>query len=477
MPFSSLLFLSVFLPTFLAIYWVSPRVIKNGVALAFSIVFYAWGAPRLLPVVLALGVLDYYAGGAIAQARANGEDRRAKQILGACITLHLVVLAYFKYSNFLVAQTNDVLALLPSGMRIAWKEVPLPIGISFLTFEEISYVVDVYRGDAKPAGSVPKYLLFLMLFPHSIAGPIFRWKDLEAQLDRREHGIDLVAAGFSRFVLGLTKKVLVADAAALAVDPVFKTEGVVDPKMAWVAAIAYAIQIYFDFSGYSDMAIGLGQMAGFRFKENFDSPYRSASIVEFWKRWHISLSTWLRDYLYVPLGGNRHGERRTRIHILVVFALSGLWHGAAWTFVVWGVYHGVLSILERTPTVQRMRAALPRAINVVITFFLVVVGWVFFRAQSWKAATGMLHRMFTFAAPERVPYVYWGEILPNRSLVVLGAALVFSVVGGALLDEKDERAAVTRLRFAGLALAPVALVLVLAQLVNSGFTPLIYFKF
>jgi alginate O-acetyltransferase complex protein AlgI len=477
MPFSSLLFLSAFLPAFLALYWASPRALKNTVALGFSLLFYAWGAPRLLPVVLALGVLDYYLGHAVAGARAQGRDRRARWLLGLGVSLHLSVLAYFKYSNFLVAETNSVLALLPSGTRIAWREVALPIGISFLTFEEISYLVDVYRGHAKPARSVQRYLLFLMLFPHSIAGPIFRWKDLEAQLANREHSLDLIVDGFAQFVFGLAKKVLVADAAALVVDPVYATGGIVDPRMAWAAAIAYAVQIYFDFSGYSDMAIGLGKMAGFRFKPNFDAPYRSASITEFWKRWHISLSTWLRDYLYVPLGGNRHGERRTRLHIFIVFTLSGLWHGAAWTFVIWGVYHGVLSIAERTEPVKRLRRALPHVANVFITFFLVVVGWVFFRAPSFRTAIGMLRTMLTFEMPSRVPDVFWGQILPLRSIIVLSAALGVSVVAGALVPEAKERAAFGRLRFVGIALVPLALALVLAQLVNSSFTPLIYFKF
>jgi alginate O-acetyltransferase complex protein AlgI len=477
MPFSSLLFLSAFLPVFLAVYALSPRVLKNGVALVFSCLFYAWGAPRLLPVVLALGVLDYYLGHAVVRARERGDDRRAKCIVAFAITIHLSVLAYFKYSNFLVGQTNDLLSLLPASARIAWTEVPLPIGISFLTFEEISYLVDVYRGDARPARSVGRYLLFLMLFPHSIAGPIFRWKDLEAQLGAREHSLTLVSEGFSQFVFGLAKKVLVADAAAVAVDRVFATNELVDPRMAWVAAVAYALQIYFDFSGYSDMAIGLGKMIGFRFKPNFDSPYRSASITEFWKRWHISLSTWLRDYLYVPLGGNRGGERRTRLNVLIVFTLSGFWHGAAWTFVIWGFFHGALVVAERTAAIKRLKAALPRPVNVALTFLLVTIGWVFFRAQSLSTATRLLRTMFTFSMPARFTDIYWGQILPFRSIVVLVVAFIGTVGIGALVGEQAQRSAFDRLRLLGIALVPVALVLVIAQLVNSGFTPLIYFKF
>jgi alginate O-acetyltransferase complex protein AlgI len=485
MPFSSLLFVSAFLPAFLVVYLVAPRPLKNGVALAFSLVFYAWGAPRLLPVVLALGVLDYHLGHQVAKARtlAQGDGgeryaRRGRRLLFIGITIHLSVLAYFKYSNFLVAQTNDLLSLVPASVQIAWKEVPLPIGISFLTFEEISYLVDVHRGDARPARSVGRYLLFLMLFPHSIAGPIFRWKDLEAQLDERTHDLDLVVEGVARFVLGLGKKVLIADAAALAVDPIFAAApGTLSARMAWVGALAYTIQIYFDFSGYSDMAVGLGKMAGFRFKENFNTPYRSASITEFWTRWHISLSTWLRDYLYIPLGGNRGGERRTRINVALVFALSGLWHGAAWTFVVWGIYHGVLVIAERTAPVRALRKALPHAVNVALTMFFVVVGWVFFRAQSFTSALGVLGSMFLVKAAKEELVLCWSHFLPLRTACLLVVAFVASSILPAFTSEDRIGSVLDRLKTPRLVIVPVILVLVVAQLVNSGFQPLIYFKF
>ena len=488
MPFSSLLFLSGFLPVFLALYWASPRALKNIVVLGFSIVFYAWGAPRLLPVVLALGVIDYWLGNVVARTRvaersASAADaarlkRRARLVVAFAITMHLSVLAYFKYSNFLVAETNGLLALLPKGMKLTWAEVPLPIGISFLTFEEISYLVDVYRGDARPARSVSRYLVFLMLFPHSIAGPIFRWKDLEKQLDERLHSVSHIVDGFARFSLGLAKKVLVADAMAVIVDPIYAAEpGLIGFRLAWLGAIAYTLQIYFDFSGYSDMAIGLGKMAGFQFKENFDAPYGSASITEFWKRWHISLSTWLRDYLYIPLGGSRLGERRTRINIMIVFTLSGLWHGAAWTFVVWGVYHGLLSVAERTRGVQRIRSALPIVANVLLTFLLVLVGWVFFRAPTMRVAEHLLAAMAGLAArPAMAESLVDGRVLPNQSLFVLVIACLL-VAASRLVSSMRERDLTGRLRPLGLALAPLALILSIAQLVNSGFSPLIYFKF
>ncbi len=487
MAFSSLLFLSVFLPAFLTAYWLSPRVLKNFVALGFSIVFYAWGAPRLMPVVLALGVIDYYLARGVAARReaaraskgaeAQRHEAIAKRIVTFAVILHISVLAYFKYSNFLVAQTNAILGLLPEPAHVFWKEVPLPIGISFLTFEEISYLVDVYRGDARPARSVSRYLLFLMLFPHSIAGPIFRWKDLERQLDERSHAMEVIVSGFGRFTLGLAKKVLVADAAAVAVDPIFAADPqTIGFKLAWIGALAYTIQIYFDFSGYSDMAIGLGKMAGFRFKENFDAPYISASITEFWKRWHISLSSWLRDYLYIPLGGNRHGERRTRLNVLIVFTLSGLWHGAAWNFVLWGAYHGLLSVLERTDFAKRARTALPTIANVGSTFALVVVGWVFFRAPNVRSAVWLIGAMVGARGADSVSDLLLGRVLPARSLAMLAVAAI-ALVLPKLVGPEREALLVTRLRPYLLVLVPPALVLSIAQLVNSGFSPLIYFKF
>ena len=487
MPFSSLFFLSCFLPAFLALYWASPRVAKNGVTLAFSLIFYAWGAPRLLPVVVALGVIDYALGNVVARVRADERratgaeaarlNRRARRILAAAITVHLSVLAYFKYSNFLLAETNALLAHLPSAGQVSWKEVPLPIGISFLTFEEISYLVDVYRGDARPARSLSRYLLFLMLFPHSIAGPIFRWKDLEAQLDSREHSLSLVVDGLVRFTLGLAKKVLVADAMATLVDPVFAAPAeAISMRLAWLAAVAYTLQIYFDFSGYSDMAIGLGKMAGFRFKENFDTPYVATSIPEFWKRWHISLSSWLRDYLYIPLGGSRFGERRTRINMVIVFTLSGLWHGAAWTFVVWGLYHGLLGVAERTSVVQRRRASLPRLVNIGITLVLVLVGWVFFRAPSMTVAWNVLRSMVGLRPQvEVIAALLLGRILPTQNVWVMVFAMV-AVLAPAVVSI-DRVVAAPRWRPLTLALVPVALVLAISQLVNGGFSPLIYFKF
>lgn len=471
MAFSSLLFLTVFLPVYVGVYWLSPRVVRNATLLGLSIVFYAWGAPRFLPVVLALGVIDYYLALAIHKRRGEPSSR---WLVGFAVTMHLSVLVYFKYSNFFVGEVGALFAKLGVTHSISWERVVLPIGISFLTFEEISYIVDVYRGDARPSRSIGQYLLFLMLFPHSIAGPIFRWKDLEAQLHSRGEHLDDVVAGLSRFAWGLSKKILIADAAAITADAAFShTPAEVTTGVAWLGAVAYSVQIFYDFSGYSDMAIGLGRIAGFKFKENFNDPYVSASITEFWTRWHMSLSSWLRDYLYISLGGNRRGERRTRINVLIVFVLSGLWHGAAWTFVLWGLYHGLLSLFERTTIGRRWREDTPRVLAVPTTFALVAIGWVFFRATSGEQAIAFVKAMAGFGASVPVAKLTTAQLLPHRSAVLIGVGLTFVVVRAMFGRPRES----SRWRWAYVALAPAVLTLSLLQVVNTKFVPLIYFKF
>ena len=471
MAFSSLLFLSVFLPIYVVLYWASPKRVRNATMLGLSLLFYAWGAPWFMPVILALGVVDF----ALARVidRRRGEPIAKKLVIGA-VMMHLSVLAYFKYSNFFVGETSSLLG----HFRVAsfkWSAVALPIGVSFLTFEEISYIVDVYRGDAKPAKSLSQYLLFLMLFPHSIAGPIFRWKDLETQLVERNEKVDDIVEGLTRFVWGLAKKILIADAAAITADAAFA----LDPSqatfsVAWLGATAYAIQIFYDFSGYSDMAIGLGRIAGFKLKENFNDPYISANITEFWTRWHMSLSSWLRDYLYIPLGGNRKGENRTRINVMIVFVLSGFWHGAAWTFMLWGAYHGALTVLERTAIGRAWRERTPRIVAIPVTFALAVVGWVFFRAKTAHQAFGFIKAMFGMGAHPAFEPLLRGYLLPNRTVAFMMLGLGIVLVK-AIFANRPVTA--PRAKWFFVALAPVVLVFALLQVVNTKFVPLIYFKF
>ncbi len=351
-----------------------------------------------------------------------------------------------------------------------------PIGVSFITFEEISYLCDVYRGDARPARRLSHYVLFLSLFPHSIAGPIFRWKDLEGQLAQRTHDWTVVRSGFERFAQGLAKKVLLADSIGIIADGIFALNSAqLSTPIAWLGACAYALQIYFDFSGYSDMAIGLGRMIGFQFKENFNRPYISASFAEFWTRWHISLSSWLRDYLYIPLGGNRRGPRRALINLMFVFVLSGLWHGAAWTFVLWGAYHGVFVTAERLLGERRKR--IPLALQHASTIALVTVGWVLFRAGSISQAFDLIGAVFGHAAdtalrPESA------ILLPRFALFALGvgAAIALVPIGAKYIDLERVRVPA----FAPM-LARIGFVLLFVfsamHLTNMRITPLIYFKF
>jgi alginate O-acetyltransferase complex protein AlgI len=468
-PFSSVLFLHLFLPIFLAAYWITPRAAKNYTAIAASLVFYAWGAPRFLPVVVALGVIDYSISHQIARRRTTAHGR-AKLLLGIGVTMHLCVLAYFKYTNFFIGEIDRLVEHF--GFEpFQWTKVVLPIGVSFITFEEISYLNDVYRGDAQPAQRLSHYLLFLTLFPHSIAGPIFRWKDLEAQLANRELTWTLAREGFERFAIGLGKKVLIADSAAIPVDVIFGLpRDQLSPGLAWLAAAAYALQIYFDFSGYSDMAIGLGKLLGFRFKENFDRPYISASITEFWTRWHISLSTWLRDYLYIPLGGNRLGRRRALVNLMIVFTLSGLWHGAAWTFVLWGMFHGAFVTIERL--LGERRARLPVVLQHVSTLAIVLIGWVFFRASSAAQAVDVIAAMFGRSGGAVGPAE--ADYFPHfaQLAMILGTAIVLVPIATKYRSWRPR---------VPLALASFACWLVFTgsaiHLTNMRITPLIYFKF
>ena len=482
MPFSSLLFLHLFLPLFLIIYWAAPRGAKNGVAIGASLVFYAWGAPRFLPVVLGLGLIDYYVARTIARLVAESVEvparrRLAQLLLGLGVAMHLSILAYFKYSNFFAGELSHALTALGFS-AIPWTHVVLPIGVSFITFEEITYLCDVARGDARPARRLSHYLLFLTLFPHSIAGPIFRWKDLEAQLAHREHSLALVRSGFERFSLGLAKKVLVADSVAIIADGCFGLPSTqLTPGLAWLGALAYTIQIYFDFSGYSDMAIGLGRMIGFRLPENFARPYSAVSVTDFWRRWHMSLSRWFRDYLYIPLGGNRKGGVATYRNLVIVFLATGLWHGAAWTFVAWGAYHGALLIIERA-TGLAGATRLP-GLRRLVTFVLVIVGWVLFRSESVPQFATFLEAMVLpthgFAVPPEVGILLTDQRVVLMALVLATAVLPGTWVTGKVIDGlHDVRGAVrVTVRTAAYAVAPYAAVVAVA----GTFSPFLYFQF
>ena len=391
MVFSSILFLLYFLPAFLLVYSLTPARARNAVLLLFSVLFYAWGAPRFVFVLLGSTVVDFYLVRRLGAAEVPAR-RRAWLLLS--LGLNLGLLAYFKYANFFVDNVNDLLGAY-GAEPLGWEAVLLPIGISFYTFQTLTYSIDVYRRQLEPLSSLVDYLLFIFSFPQMIAGPIVRYAEVAGQLrDRLSADADKLV-GFQRFCVGLAKKVFVANVLGARADEIFALPvDQLDAPTAWLAAIAYAGQIYFDFAGYSDMAIGLGRIMGFRFPENFNNPYVATSITDFWRRWHITLGRWMRDYLYIPLGGNRvDSKARLYFNLWVVFLLSGLWHGASWNFVIWGAYHGFFLILDRL-FLLRFLGRVGRLPAILFTCFVVIIGWVFFRVETFGEATAFLGVLF-----------------------------------------------------------------------------------
>jgi alginate O-acetyltransferase complex protein AlgI len=395
MVFSSHLFLFYFLPLTLGVYYVLPRGARHLALTLLSFLFYGWADPRFVPLLIGTMLVDYLAALAICRttpwsngplgALAVGGHRSGYQqaALLASIVSNLGVLGFFKYFNFAAESYGHLAAILGlGGSGHTVMRVVLPLGISFYTFQSLSYTIDVYRGHAVATRNMIDLACYVSMFPQLVAGPIIRYSEVADQLASRTHTPTKFARGVTFFALGLAKKVLLANPSGKVADLLFDTSGlgVFD---AWYGAVAYAFQIYFDFSGYSDMAVGLGLMMGFMFAKNFDSPYRATSITDFWHRWHLSLSTWLRDYLYIPLGGNRRGRGRTYLNIAIVMLLGGLWHGAAWTFVAWGAIHGAMLIVER---MWGKRMDLPRGMKVAVTFVVVTVAWVFFRSPDLRSA-------------------------------------------------------------------------------------------
>ncbi|MDT8394326.1 MAG: MBOAT family O-acyltransferase [Bacteroidales bacterium] len=473
MVFSSSLFLLYFFPLFLVIYYIIPRETKNIFALLASIFFYAWGAPEFVFIVLASIVLDFF----IVQKLDTAAGRKKGWLLAASMALNIGLLLYFKYANFFVDNLNAVLVKL--GMdSVHWVKVALPIGISFFTFQKITYAVDVYRKVHAPLKNVSDYALYILMFPQLIAGPIVRYNEIADQLvDRRANeNIDNRLTGFFRFVIGLSKKVLIANVLGEQVDVIFSLGGdQISSATAWIGVIAYSFQIYFDFSGYSDMAIGIGRMIGFRFPENFINPYISQSISEFWRRWHITLGRFMKDYLYIPLGGNRVSTRRMFLNLWVVFLISGFWHGAAWNFVIWGAFHGIFLIADRI-FLLKIYKTIGKVPSIIITYFIVLISWVFFRAETLPEATSYLQKMFAFSSG--------GEQLwfDSKFITMMVAAVFFSFWGGFRAIERwQERLFAQTQKSRTIILmsifSVVFFLICLSAITSSGFNPFIYFRF
>ena len=388
MVFSSLEFLCIFLPAVFLLYTVIPvHKVRNGLLIAFSLVFYAYGEPVYVLLMILSSLVNYLC------ALWIGKSEKQKKLpLIIAIVFNLGTLVLFKYTGMFVTAFNSV-----THLSVPVPDIILPIGISFYTFQALSYVIDVYRGEVGVQKNYFKVLLYISFFPQLIAGPIVKYRDIAEQIDNRSQSLEQIAQGLRRFVCGLAKKVLIANTMGQVADIIFaQSTSELGFLSAWLGAAAYLFQIYYDFCGYSDMAIGLGKMFGFTFKENFRYPYGARSVQDFWRRWHISLSTWFKEYLYIPLGGNRKGKARTALNRIIVFFFTGLWHGANWTFVLWGLWHGLFLLLEEyLPFLKK----LPKALGHIYTMLVVLIGFVVFRADTIGYGFGYIGRMFSFGSP------------------------------------------------------------------------------
>lgn len=466
MLFSSMTFVFLFLPIVCLIYLLAKKELHNAILLAASILFYAWGEPRYLAIMI-LTILANYVG-AIALDK---HKKYKKPILLATIAVDLSFLLYFKYFNFFIDNINSIFA-----MDITFLEVIMPIGISFYTFQAMSYLIDVYKGDAKVQKDIYKLALYISLFPQLVAGPIVKYRDVDEQIDHRTVTFDKVSYGVKRFIIGLAKKMLLANTLGAVADEIFGLPvAQASPQLAWVGAIFYSLQLFYDFSGYSDMAIGLGSIFGFKFLENFNYPYISKSITEFWRRWHISLSTWFKEYLYIPLGGNRKGNVRTYVNLFLVFLATGFWHGASWNFIFWGLWHGVFIIFEKmTGWHKESKSRIISGAQHIYTIFVFVIGWVMFRAENMSYATDYIKNMFGLVK-EHTAVNDVSYYLDNAEMLALIAGTLCAMpVFNKILYVKYEHKVLRTLINVWLF---ILFVVSSATIAASTYNPFIYFRF
>ena len=468
MVFTSHIFIYYYLPLLLVCYYNLPHRWRNAFLTFMSYVFYGWWNPYFMGLMAVSTITNFAAGAVIAAPRSSPGRRKAALI--AAVGVSLALLGFYKYFMFGTESLNLLLRMF-GAPALPVLRVTLPIGISFYTFQAISYTVDVYRRDAEPARSFLDFACFVSMFPQLIAGPIIRYHTVARQLVDRRHTLSRFASGTAVFVLGFAKKILLANPMGEVADAVFAAAA---PAVAdaWLGVTAYAFQIYFDFSAYSNMAVGLGRMLGFEFPRNFNAPYLAESITDFWRRWHISLSTFLRDYLYIPLGGNRKGPVRTYLNLAVVMLLGGLWHGANWTFVVWGAVHGALLIVERGRGKKSLYAGLPRFLRVTVTFVLILITWVLFRAETLEAAREYLGAMFALREASRGSLLIGAEIYTLRTAVVLTMCAVLAVQPVQAFDWSQRPLTLPRVLVLVLLFA-----LALAVMATQAFNPFLYFQF
>lgn len=461
MIFSSQIFLFIFLPFTLLFYYLSPKKFKNYTLLLASIFFYAWGRVDYVFILLTSILINYSFG--ILLSKYN-----KKFILIIGIIINLSLLFYFKYYDFSISNLNTLFKL-----NLPLKEITLPIGISFFTFQGMSYIIDIYRGNAKVNKNIFSVSLYISLFPQLVAGPIVKYKDIDEKIRCRKETLEEFSYGIERFVIGLAKKVIISDTLASLVASIIPNSiTTIDTPTAWLAIIAYTLQIFFDFSGYSDMAIGLGYMFGFKFLENFNYPYISKSITEFWRRWHISLSTWFKEYLYIPLGGNRTGN--TYVNLLIVFFVTGLWHGSSWNFIIWGLWHGLFIIIERFIRNKNWYIKIPNMIKWFITIFIVIIGWVFFSFDTLENALNFIMIMFGLVRNEVITftisyYMNFRTIVWIIISIMLSTPLIQNIFKKYNSNKYFELIKTVFLS--------ILLIICIIFMVNSTYSPFIYFQF
>jgi len=484
MVFCSLTFLCIFLPIVFLLSCVIPNIkAKNFFLIVASLVFYAYGEPAYILLMLISSLMNYVFGRLIgakvdsptasdAERKTPNRARGAKGLLILAVVLNLGFLGVFKYTGMVVGTIDQI-----SGAAFVIPVIALPIGISFYTFHAMSYIIDVYRGQVKAAKNYLKILLFISFFPQLVAGPIIKYHDIEEQLDCRKQTLRGTAEGLRRFGIGLAKKVLIANTMAVVADAIYAAPlAEVNIAVAWIGAVAYLLQIYFDFSGYSDMALGLALMFGLRYKENFNYPYLSSSIKEFWRRWHISLSTWFKEYLYFPLGGNRKGKLRASINKVIVFFTCGLWHGASWTFVIWGLFHGLFLMIEEYLPIKK----LPKILGVIYALIVVTVGFVLFRANTLDQGLYFISQMFTGFSFDATSVSLAMQQLNPLVIVTFFVAVVACTPVKGWIEQRIQGKAGTpyrALHVASYVFAFLLIFLCVLDLSSGGYNPFIYFRF
>lgn len=462
MVFSSVVFLYIFLPIMLLLYFIVPSKLKNAVMILASLIFFAWGEIRYIFIMLILAIMDFFCGKGINK---NFDNKKKKIYLFIDVGINLLILFFFKYSDFIIENIN-----LATGLKIPLLNIPLPIGVSFNTFQSLSYIIDVYRGTVKCEKSFYNYLAYTTLFPQIIAGPIVRYETVDEELEVKNISMDNFSEGMRRFIIGLGKKVLIANNVGKLWSLVESgTFSQMSTLLAWNGILAFALQIYFDFSGYSDMAIGLAQIFGMKFDENFDFPYISKSITEFWRRWHITLGSWFRDYIYIPLGGNRKGLPKQIRNIIIVWFLTGAWHGASWNFILWGVYFGVILIIEKIILLKVLNK-IPKIFSHIYSVILILISWVIFAFTDLNNVSNYIKAMFAINVPlSNSEAVYYFK----NYFIILSIGIICSIpiLKNIKFKEGKLNATVVTIMHVGIFLLSTA------SLVSDTYNPFLYFRF